>query len=73
MLTEIERGMLADLVDQYGLKAVVDALARECEGRYQRLPPGDVGADREAVAWVHDAMFLRSFLNTASLSRDGTT
>jgi hypothetical protein len=52
MLTEIEQGLLADLIDSYGLKGVVDALAAECVKRTQRGPgPGD--------QWLHDAMALR--------------
>jgi hypothetical protein len=51
MLTEIEQGVLSDLIDSYGLKGVVDALASECARRGSHAPDYD-------RAWLDEATHL---------------
>ena len=50
-VTEIEQGVLSDLIDNYGLKEVVGALASECARRGSHAPDYD-------RAWLDEATHL---------------
>lgn len=54
MLNELETEQLAAMVDAYGIKGLIDALATEAMKRAARLAP-----DPRAAAWGHDGKALR--------------
>lgn len=64
MLTEIEQGVLSDLIDNYGLKGVVDALASECARRGSHHPNYD-------AAWLNDATHLKGVVALLRVGGEG--
>jgi hypothetical protein len=68
MFNELETQQLAAMVDTYGPKGVVDALATECAKRSDTVPEATLGA-----AWGHDTIVLQRTIRRLWIGGKGRT